>query len=270
MLELILIGGAAVAVWFLGRGPSVGQNATSQGANAIISTEAGGVQASADLSAANANSNSALFKTSVGAIGAGASTGVAVAGGAGGAAAGAVAASVTAGIGIAIGVAIVLWAKHEARIKGAKTENKAMNIAMPGWLEAIQGIILQYNQGKIDAPTTAAELVALRNLVFTSLQKYNHTPGVDWSGGGGQPGLTAQKYWGIPCDKHCTIGCCLFNNVVGPATNNAIALVLHHQIWVASKNGLIAWQKSFTIPATPPMAKYGYVGTPAVPLSVVK
>jgi hypothetical protein len=269
MIELILIGGGALAIWFLGRGPSSGQSITDQGANAVVSAGAGGIQASADLSAADANSSGAFLKTGVAAVGGGASTGVAV-GGSAGAAAGAATAAVTAGIGIAIGVAVMLWAKHEARIKGAKNENAAMNIAMPGWLEAIQGIILQYNQGKIDAPTTTAELVALRNLVFTSLQKYNHTPGVDWSGGGGQPGLTVQKYWGIPCDKHCTIGCCLFNNVVGPATNNAVALVLHHQLWTAAKNGLVPWQNAFTIPSTPVDTKYGYQGTPAVVLRVVK
>lgn len=266
---LLLLGGAGVLLWGL-LGPKGNSSAAvDQGAQTISTVGAQGVSASAAAAAVDANTKSTLVKTTAGAIGGGASVGTAVAGSTG-VAAGAVAAAATAGIGIAIGVAIVLWQKHEARIKGAKTENAAMNIAMPGWLEAIQGIIQQYNSGALNAPTAAAELVALRNLVFTDLQKYNHMAGVDWAGGGAQPGLTAKAYWKIPCDKHCTIGCCLFNNVIGPATNNAIALVLHQQLWVASKNGLIPWQRSFTIPATPPMTQYGYTGTSAVPLSVNK
>jgi hypothetical protein len=266
---ILLLGGAGILLWGLLAPKGVSLSPVDQGANNIETAGNQGISASAAADSSSDASKTKLLGTATGAIGGGASAGVAV-GGSAGAAAGAVTAAVTAGIGIAIGVAIVLWQKHQQRIKDAKTENAAMNIAMPGWLEAIQGIILQYNQGKINASTAAGELVALRNLVFTSLQKYNHMAGVDWSGGGSQPGLSDKAYWKIPCDKHCTIGCCLFNNVVGPATNNAIALVLHQQLWVATKNGLVPWQKSFTIPATPPMAKYGYVGTSAVPLSVNK
>jgi hypothetical protein len=267
---LLLLGGAGVLIYLLVPKTSAGQQATDAGANAVVSVGQGGIQASADLSAASDNTKKTEFTGIIGGVGAGVTTGLSVAGSTGLASAGAIAGAATAGIGIAIGVAVVLWQKHEARIKGAKTENAAMNIAVPGWEQSLVGIISQYNAGTLDAPTAAAELVSLKNLVFTSLQRYNHVPGVNWSGGGTQPGLSAKKYWGITCDKRCTIGCCLFNNVIGPATNNAIALVLHQQLWVASKNGLIPWQKTFTIPAIPPMTKYGFVGTPGIPITVTK
>jgi hypothetical protein len=264
MLTLLLIGGA-VAAWLVFKPTSASQQATQQGAQAVVTAGVVGDQPSNNLRAVNQNINEAGVKGVGGATVGGVTTGLAIV-----PAVGPLAASVVGVVILAVAVAVELWAKHEARIKGAKNENAAMNIAVPGWLESIQGIIQQYNSNQIDSSTAAESLNQLRGLVFQSLQKYNHVPGVDWKGGVSQPGLTGKKYWGVACNKHCTIGCCLFNNVIGPATNNAIALVLHQQLWVASKNGLIPWQKSFTIPAMPPMATYGFVGSPATILTVNK
>ena len=273
-LTIALLAGGAILV-FLGlkksSAASQSQAQVTQGAEVV---QAGGTafQGPANqIRTANENLNSVEFKGVAGAAGAGTTAGVAAAG-TSGAATGALTAGITFGVGAVVALAAVLWAKHEARIKGAKTENAATNLIVPGWIETIQGIISAYNNGTINDVQTVAELKSLKQLVWDSWQRYNHTPGVDWAGGGTQPGLSSQqKFWTVKCDKHCTIGCCLFNNIIGPATNNAIALVSHQPMFnVGGKAGQSPWSGQFTVPVMSPSPQYGFKGAPSFVLSVTK
>jgi hypothetical protein len=274
-LTILLLGGAALLVFLGLRSSSSTPSAQQQvdtGASSISRVGNIGTNISAQAQSLNESLNAKEFQTVIGGAVAGISAGFAAAGTptavASGTAvsSGVVTGAFTFGIGIAIGVAIVLWAKHEARIKDAKTENAAMNIIAPGWIETINGIIAEYNNGGIDGPTAAAELAQLTSLVYASLQRYNHMPGINWAGGAGQPGLRSQKPGTVRCDKHCTIGCCLFNNIIGPATNNAIALVLHHDIYVGKT--MVPWQNSFPVWAMAANSKYGFKGTPSFVITV--
>lgn len=235
--------------------PTPADAATQQGASEIVQVGQAGVQSTQQLQGVASQTSSAAFKTTVGAAGAGVSAGVAAAGAAG-TSAGIIAGSVTFGIGAVVGLAVVLWSKHEARIKGAKNEDAAMNVIAAGWKQSMQGIIAAYNSGQINDLTCAAELQQLRDLVLASAQKYNHVPGVDWSGGGTQAaGTRGTKYFTAKCDKHCTVGCCLFNNIIGPGTNNAISMVTSKTV------------KTITIPSMA-SSKYGFTGAPSFQLSI--
>ena len=270
LLLALLGGGALLAILGLRKSSSSSQaqSQVQQGAAAIDYAGSAGTGVVAQNQQLETGINSNLFKTEVGAAAGGASAGAAAAGAAS-TGAGITAGAVTFGIGALAGLAVALWAKHEARIKGAKTENAAMNIIAPGWVEAIQGIIAQYNAGTINDLTTVSELKQLRKLVYDDLLKYNHEPGVNWSGGGNQPGIAGvQQYWTVKCSKHCTIGCCIFNNVIGPVTNNAMALVSHRQVWVNSK--MSPWQNTIYSPTMPGYPKYGFKGISSFPLTVNK
>jgi hypothetical protein len=272
-LTLLLVGGAALLVFVglrggAGASSSQAQQQTEQGAELVQIGGTSGAQTVHGLQTFEQNANAGEFKGAVGAAGAGVSAGTgAVAAGASTGSAVTLGA-VTFGAGALVGLAVILWSKHEARLKGAKTENAAMNIIIPGWIESLQGIIAQYNAGQINDLTAAAELTQLKALVYSSIQKYNHTPGVDWAGGGSQPGLSTQKYWSVKCDKRCTIGCCLFNGAIGPGMNNAIALVSHKQVYATPASGLGPWQNSIQITAMAAMPTYGFKGTQKFVLTV--
>ena len=166
----------------------------------------------------------------------------------------------TFGIAAVGAVAALLWSRHEARIKAAKSENAAMNIAVPGWQQSLLGIVSQYNSGQLTDIGTVGELKQLRQLIFNRLQQYNHTRGVNWSGGGTQPGLWGStKYFSVKCDKHCTIGCCLYNNVMGPAISNTIALI---QKQIPGP--------TITVPAMSAYPTYGFGGNPQFNITITR
>lgn len=179
----------------------------------------------------------------------------------------------TAGIGAVAGIAVMLWQQHQLRMKDATNENSAWNIIYPDWMSAIQTIFEAYNTGQIDGPTTIQELQTLRGLVYSDASRFKNMPGIDWSGGmsGGTPlGLTSsQTIWQTPCNRSCTIGCCLFNGVCGPNTNRAIALVGGSPVALfGTGQQQMVQTTSFTVPAIPPNSTYGFNGAPAFTLSV--
>ena len=243
-----------------GSAPSPAQSATIQGESTVAQVGAAGANIAAGEQAGYQGIEGKEFKGLVGAGGAGVTAGTAAAA-AGGAGSGLVAGAVTFGVGAVVGLAAVLWAKHEARIKGAKTENAAVNLIAPAWKESLLGIMAAYNAGQISDVVAVNELESLRSLTYAALQKYNHTPGVDWAGGGSQPGLGPNKlqYWSVTCDKHCTIGCCLFNGAMGPGISNVEALIKHK---IAGP--------TITIPAMAPKPAYGFRGLDKFTVTVTK
>lgn len=261
-IALVLGGAAALFV-------SLRSRASSQATTASLNTGVGEITAagnvggtvSSQLSTFNKASDQKGFKAVTGAAAAGVSAGEAAAGAGASVGSSAALGAVTFGVGALIGVAALEWARHEARIKAAKSENAAMNIAVPGWQQSLLTIVAQYNSGQLTDIQTVSELKQLRQLIFNSLQRYNHTRGVNWKGGGTQPGLWGStKYFSVKCDKHCTIGCCLFNNVMGPAISNTINLI----------KKTTPGQKSITIPAMQPYPTYGFKGNPSFTVTITR
>ena len=254
----IIAGGTALYLLVKGLGnktPTPAQQATQQGESVIDYTGSLGTQSVANAGNVSAGIATKEFGALAGGAGAGVGAGFAAAG-ASGAAAGAVTGAVTFGVGALVGLAAALWAKHEQRIKGAKTENAASNMIVPAWVESMYGINAAYNAGQIDSMTAVAELRDLRARVFNAFIQYNHQPGVNWAGGGSQPGLAGSpKYWSVGCSKHCTIGCCIFNNVIGPAIANSILTLLGKQ------------RGPVNVPVMSPSPKYGFKGQAAFSLT---
>jgi hypothetical protein len=183
----------------------------------------------------------------------------------------------TAGIGAVAGLAIILWQKHEVRMKDATNENAAWNTIYPDWISSYQQIIDAYNAGQLDNVTAAAELDSLRALVYQDAVKFQGMPGIDWLGGnlnGGAPiGLSnSQKIWQVTCNAQCTIGCCLFNGVVGPNTERGKAMLLGQPVMMFPAPGQFPTQltNSFAIPAIPPQTKYGFNGAPGTVISLMR
>ena len=229
MLVLVMAGAAIFTAYAAYKGLKAAPStppvppAVSSSASTLqqVGTQAGQIASAFQSDAQNNNDN--LVKTAMGTTVGSASTGATV-GMASGAAAGATVAAATFGIGIAIGIATILWKKHEARIKGAQTENAGWNNITAAFVDTIQGIFNAYNQKQLSGDQAATELLAMRDLIKQSGLQFNHMPGVNWSGGG-FTGDSTQKYYTVKCDKHCTVGCCVYNGVIAPAINNAVALM---------------------------------------------
>lgn len=274
-MDVLLIGAIVIGAFLLANSsgafssllggssqPTAADQEIQAGGSAILNASAQGSSIYVRSQAQTQQLNSATGKTIIGSVGAGAMAGVGVATSATGTIAGAaMTAGITAGIGIAIGIAITLWMKHEARIAGAKEENSQWNEIFPAWSEMMQGIFQAYNSGQIDKPTAAAEVLQAKTLAYNAAQKMVGTPGTNWTGGqvNGIPGgLISRLYWKATCDKHCTVGCCLFNNVVGPASNQALDMFTGNTT-----------QKVINVPKTF-SSSYGYSGSAAFQLVMTR
>lgn len=231
-------------------GASALQAASIQGAQAVITGQQQSQQ-----------TQSRVIGTAVSAIGAGTATGVTLATTTTATiTTAAMTAGITAGIGVVVGIALALWSAHEARIAGAQKEDAAWNEIMPGFISMMQGIVNAFNAGQIDKPTAAAEVLAAKQYTFSAAQKFVGTPGTDWTGGNigsyqghSVPiGLSTRTWWKAPCNKYCSIGCCLWNGVVGPACNRAMDIFTG----TAPTSG-----QDVHIPSTS-SSSYGYRGTP--------
>lgn len=270
-IAYLAVQSGALAQFGLASGPTVNTptgetitgapaTAIAAGASALQIASAQGAQAQVSGKAATAQIQSSYIKTGLGtatAVGAAAST-AAVTGAS--VATAAMTAGITAGIGAVVGIALALWSAHEARIAGAQREDNAWNDIMPGFISIMQGIVNAYNSGQIDKPTAAAEVLAAKQYTFAAAQKFVGTPGTDWVGGNtgnynGQAvpiGLSTRQWWRATCDKHCTIGCCLWNGVIGPACNKALD-IFTGSAPTAGQDVHIASTSS---------SSYGYAGTP--------
>lgn len=176
-------------------------------------------------------------------------------------------AAVTGGIGVVVGIAAMLWAQHEQRMKDATDENSAWNVIYPDWSDAMQQILSAYNTGQITASNCAAEFESLKALVYQDAQKFKNQPGISWNS---TVGLSnSQKIWQVQCTKQCTIGCCLFNGMVGPNIERAVALVTGQPVMVfGSGTPQNIQTNSFTVPSVSPNSTYGFNGAPSFVMAV--
>jgi hypothetical protein len=154
-------------------------------------------------------------------------TTAAVSSAAAGTAWGAAAGPIGAAVGAVVGIVAGLLAAHEARVKGAKNENAAVDSAVPTFDQAVQTLVQAYNAGQIDAGTAAQQIANIDATMFQTLKANVGAPGTAWS--------IAPKSMndgsGAKCDKSCTVGCCVYNDDLHPAA------VLLYQVFNALGSG---------------------------------
>ena len=137
-----------------------------------------------------------------------------------------------AGVGAVVGIIAALWSAHEARARGAKTENEFLNSAVTAFDGSLKTIFQAANTGQIAATDASGMLQNLLPTFWGSVAQYQHLPGTaDASGGGANCGTYIAgstqhcSPTGAPkCDKKCTASCCVGCNDLRPAVLDAIAV----------------------------------------------
>jgi hypothetical protein len=155
-----------------------------------------------------------------------------------GAAIGAWAGPIGAGVGVLIGVIAGLWAAHEARVKGAKAENQAINSAVQTFDASIKAIFDAANSPDpaktVPGPQAAQQVMAVYQQFWAQMVPFTRAPGAaDASGGGANcgdqqlnpAGPCAGTPHGHKCDKSCTASCCVGCQDLYPTMLQAVAVL---------------------------------------------
>jgi len=119
------------------------------------------------------------------------------------AASGNIAGAVTAGVS----AIITQITQHSARLQGAKTENTAADLVVPAFDADIQAINSAYRGGEITQAQAEQALVQVLQYCYNSLYALVGKPGTAWSGSAG-----AASAGQVPCNKACTVSCCIYWN----------------------------------------------------------
>lgn len=215
------------------------------------------LQASGQLGAAVAGGGTggAVVTSAAG----GAASGVSLAAAGAATSTAAITGAVTFGIGVVLAVGIALWAKHKARIAGAKTENARLNMIVDSFIQTIQQIFVQLNAGQIN-PQTAIQAIAEIQV------ECEQAIGQSQSGPGQKAHpcnpITGQWWNNIKGSTSCTAGCFIECNWLLPACQNAAQLIIDYTKCWTGRNLKNTNPHAFAIPAIP-ANKYGFVATPA-------
>jgi hypothetical protein len=140
-------------------------------------------------------------------------------------------------IGVALGAVLgSLFAAHEARVKGATTENAVLNSLIPTMRTAIENIFQAANSGQITAQQAVAAVQAVQQQYWQEVAQVETGPGQ----AGGPSKCVAQTPTpnaGTTCDKSCTASCCVGCNVINEWCYNAI-----QAFQAGSGSGPLPWQ----------------------------
>jgi hypothetical protein len=125
-------------------------------------------------------------------------------------------------IGIALGAVLgALFAAHEARVKGATTENEVLNSLIPTMQTAIENIFQAANSGQVTAAQAVAAVQAVQQQYWEEVAQVETGPGQ----AGGPNKCVAQTPTpnaGTTCDSSCTASCCVGCNEINEWCYNAI------------------------------------------------
>ena len=152
-----------------------------------------------------------------------------------------------------------LFAQHSLRLKDAQTENEMADQAIPAFDQDLQEIITAWNSGQYDAETIAQSFLQLDANMKKYLSSMNGKPGVAWHEYSAPP---AQ-----PCNKGCTVGCCLYYVNIHTYTVGMAAFVLGqaiqpHQYGEGIATGQTSGVKQVTVGQVYP-SKYSSYTRPA-------
>jgi hypothetical protein len=141
-----------------------------------------------------------------------------------------------AGIAIVTSVILGLWAAHEARVKGAQTENAQVSSAVQAFDGGMRAIFDAANSNdpakNISASQAAQAVQQLYSQFWASCCNFTKGPGrADTSNCGancGGPTSTSAPCAGMPyghkCDKSCTVSCCVGCQDIKPSVDMAVAV----------------------------------------------
>jgi len=142
------------------------------------------------------------------------------------------------GAGIALVTTLIagLWAAHEARAKGATTENAQVSSAVQAFDGGMKAIFAAANSSdpaqNISASQAAQAVEQLYAQFWASCCNFTKGPGrADTSGCGtncGGPTNASAPCTGMPgghkCDKSCTVSCCVGCQDIKPSVDMAVAV----------------------------------------------
>lgn len=141
------------------------------------------------------------------------------------------------GTGIAVlgGIIAGLWAKHAARVAGAKDENSAINSAVSTFDSVVKAIFSAANSTdpstNISAAQAAAQCQQLMQTFWQQMAPHMSGPGrADSSNMGSNCGQVnsadpcSGMIGGHKCDKNCTAGCCVGCQDLVPTVAQAVAV----------------------------------------------
>ena len=117
-----------------------------------------------------------------------------------------------AGIGAGLGIASALFQAHTARLQNATNENQAADILIPAFDADIRAVGANYESGAWSVAQCVAILQQIDANVYNYLRKQVGKTGTAWT----IPANNGESA-GIPCNKACTVGCCLYYNDLRPA-----------------------------------------------------
>jgi len=176
------------------------------------------------------------------------------------------------GVGIALVTSLIagFWSAHEARAKGATTENAAVSSAVQAFDSTMKAIFAAANSSNVQQNISAAQAVTLCQQAYTKFWQgvcsFTQGPGrADTSSCGancGGPTNFAAPCAGMPgghkCDSSCTVSCCVGCQDIKPAVDQAVALFQSGQggtitvcAVASSKYGLGA-RGAYSLTWTPP------------------
>jgi len=142
-----------------------------------------------------------------------------------------------AGIVAIAAIFSALWGAHEARIKGAKTENDYLNSAVQVWESGLAAIFSAANSSdpakNLTGAQAAQQVQVLWQQFWAQMRPYTTGPGrADASNGGANCGNgtlnPAGPCKGTPgghfCDKSCTATCCVGCQALYPTMLQCMAV----------------------------------------------
>jgi hypothetical protein len=171
-----------------------------------------------------------------------------------------------AGVGALVGIIAGLWSAHDARVKGAKTENQIVGSAVTAWDQGMQAIFAAANSGQITGAQGVPLVSQLLSSYWAAVEQAKGLPGVaDSSGYGSNCGsytsgvTTPCTPSGHPaCNKSCTAGCCVGCNDLYPSSLDAIRVLQNPNggsfstCTVYSSSFGLAQRSGYTLSYTPP------------------
>jgi hypothetical protein len=114
-----------------------------------------------------------------------------------------------AAVGAAIAVAAALLAAHSARLKGATNENQAVDQYDPVFVSFVNQLVAAYNSGQISKQQAATTAQQFDRALYNSLRALVGAAGTHWV-----------DIPNGPCNKSCTVGCCIYWGIFAPALDD--------------------------------------------------
>jgi len=121
----------------------------------------------------------------------------------------------------------VILGAHLARLKGAIAENQVIPQCVQAFDADLTDLVNAYNQGEATAAQCVAALEAMDLQLYTEMRGFIGAAGTAWQTSPANAGyVTTQQLialgpinpaYGAPCDKTCTVSCCVYFNDLRPA-----------------------------------------------------